>query len=181
MNRDIIKLLIIICGIVLLAFSCKKNCEIKIPKGVKPIDWVNYNDVYTVFWNYVKDCSETCNDVGRDIKVYGWIFQGPNYPDGKPLPVEPAHFVLISNEDDIFYWNCSTRGGACFSVKVHSCETLDERKALIESVKNKFSSADITQKCYINGKLSLDNLPTNRCCQTSPEIIIYNVDDIYFE
>jgi len=50
--------LLAICGVILLAFSCGKNCEIKKPKNIKTIDWENYNDVYTVFWNCEKPCTE---------------------------------------------------------------------------------------------------------------------------
>ena len=75
---------IILCltAIVLLFTACDKGCNIARPKDVKPIDWENYNDVYDVYWNLLKFCSEPSNDDGRYIKISGWIFQGPTYPDG---------------------------------------------------------------------------------------------------
>jgi hypothetical protein len=55
-----ISFLIISCltAILLLFTTCEKNCIGKRPKDVKPIDWENYNDVHTVYWNYVSLYSE---------------------------------------------------------------------------------------------------------------------------
>ena len=186
-NKLIIKMFII--GIVaLFIFSCKQKkdsgggkCEIIIPKDVKAIDYDNYNDVLSVFWNYNMDCSDENSDIGKNIKIYGWIFQGPNYPDGKPKQVEPEQFNLISDKEDIFGWNAVTRGGKSIEVSVYSGGSLEEMEALIASIKTKFASVDITKKCYIIGSLSSIKLPDENCCRTEPKILIHNVDDIKFE
>ena len=179
MKKKFIMKMITICGVVLFTFSCKPTCNIKIPKGVKPIDWENYNDVYTVFWNCVKDCNKPHNDTGSEIiseiKIYGWIFQGHL---GKTI--YPGNFALISNEEDIFYPNFSTRGGTGIYIRVAK-NNYEEECALIDSLKIKFAGADITKRCYIRGNIFLTTLPTNNCCTTAPEIIIDSVDDIKFE
>ena len=178
MRKSLIIKLLILCGVALLVVSCKPNCDINKPKGVKPIDWENYNDVYTVFWNGVRDCSSgNFDDAGKDIKVFGWIFQGPIYPDGKPLPVNPEKFALISNEEDIFWWNFSTRGGQGIYVNAYRLEDVENYRKLVD----KFATADITKKCYISGKLYFQSLPNNDCCSTISGIQIYSADDIYFE
>ena len=170
---------LIICGVALFAFSCTK-CDIKKPKGVKPIDWENYNDVYSVFWNCTKDCSEVNeteknfdSDDLKTIKVYGWIYQG--FEGGYP-PVNPEHFCIIDKEENIFAFNSSV--GTSFYVRI---SYLGDFKILIESLKIKFAAADITKKCYINGKLSYENYPGNGCCTAVPLLIIHSSDDIYFE
>ena len=51
-TRNIIAVcLLSIIGITTFS-SCQKSCIKDRPKNVKPIDWNNYNDVSTVFWNY---------------------------------------------------------------------------------------------------------------------------------
>ena len=178
-----IKFLALCCGIILFVCSCS-TCKIDKPKNLKAIDWENYNDVYTVFWNGKKDCSEvsgigvwTCEDNHnlKDIKVYGWIFQG-----AFGNPVNPAEFTLISNEEDIFWYNYSTRGGNGIGVSI--CRyTAESNEELVDALRNKFATADITKKCYVKGKFSYQGLPTNDCCSTIPVIIIFSADDIYFE
>ena len=176
-NRFIIKMLamLIISGVTLFAFSCKPTCNIKIPKGINPIDWVNYNDVYTFYWNYVKDCSAIYNDRGKYIKVSGWIFQG-----GRFAPVNPADFYLIDNEANIFALNSSV--GTSIMVKVgfgkyNDCWLCEE---LTDLLKIKFTEADITKKCFVRGRLDYFSIDT-MCCHEVPIIIINDIDDIYFE
>ena len=68
-----------VCAVTLLAFSCKPSCDLDKPKDVKPVDWENYNDVYTVYWNFVAKAFGCCSETefaGKTIKVFGWIFHG---------------------------------------------------------------------------------------------------------
>jgi hypothetical protein len=66
------KLILSFTAVFLLFVACNKNCKIKYPKDVKPIDWENYNDVYTVYWNMVHCCSETIDLQNETIKISGW-------------------------------------------------------------------------------------------------------------
>ena len=160
-----------------LAFSCKPDWEIKFPKGVQPIDWENYNDVYTVYWNFLKNCSEPwSNELGKDIKVCGWIFQSS---DGGFSPVNTIYyFCLINKEENIFADYPDDGTGVVISVVIGRS---DEDKAFIDSLKNKFATSDITKKCYIKGKLSFETSSDLRSCYKYPQIVISNADDIYFE
>jgi ABC-type oligopeptide transport system substrate-binding subunit len=68
-----INLLLILSFAAVLFAACEKNCIGKRSKDVKPIDWENYNDVSTVYWNYVSLYSERKQeDEGKTIKISGW-------------------------------------------------------------------------------------------------------------
>ena len=76
MKQNVLKFtafLLILAGVF---SSCKEKegqCgEIKKPKDLKPIDWENYNDVYTVYWNYFGYCDDREFDTGDTVSVYGW-------------------------------------------------------------------------------------------------------------
>ena len=173
MKKTFIIRLLILCGLALLCYSCKEKerCgEIKKPKNLKPIDWDNYNDVYTVYWNFrTNDCSKA-GPTGKNVKVFGWIFQGMGEPYHPP--VNPTVFRLMSNKENIFSYNPYERGGVAFYVRYSgNGEDLD-------SLKVKFSITDITKKCYVSGKVFLDEFPENSCCWAAP--MIWS-NDIYFE
>jgi len=170
MKKIFIGRLLICCGLALLCCSCKEKCKIEKPKNLKPIDWENYNDVYTVFWNCKRDCSDESimNDMGRNIKVFGWIFHGQTLDN-------PREFALISNEEDIFWYNFCTRGVGIY------VKTSYHNKDLLDSLKAKFATSDMTKKCYVSGMLSFDEWGGNECCNTEPEIWLCSIDDIYFE
>ena len=169
----IVRLLVVMCGVALLSCSCKgeEKCgEIKKPKDLKPIDWENYNDVYTVYWNYkINGCSKY-GLTGEIVKVSGWIFQGKGEPYHPP--VNPTDFQLMSNEENIFSHNPYERGGVTLSVRYYgSSEDL-------ESLKAKFSTTDITKKCYVSGEIFIDELMDDTCCY--PYLIIFS-NNIHFE
>jgi hypothetical protein len=68
------RIVLCITALLLLFASCDKGCKIKRPKDVKPIDWENYNDVYTVYWNCYFLCSEIKDrNMHNKIMIYGWI------------------------------------------------------------------------------------------------------------
>ena len=175
MNISFIIKLLIFCGLVLSCYSCKEKnqCgEIKKPKDLKPIDWENYNDVYTVYWNYAGDCSDMSlrSDLENNIKVFGWIFQGHL---GKPIDMEM--FSLIDNETNIFAPNPSVEK------KTTSIYVRVFDPNLANSLKTKFAETDITKKCYIKGKLFISAQYDNNCCFGEPFISVSNINDIYFE
>jgi hypothetical protein len=147
-------------ALLLLFAACKPNCEPKIPKGVKPIDWENYNDVYTVKWNYTGDCSTT-GKTGLTIKMYGWIFH--------PQTAYPSLFCMLS--DSLFI---EANNPKCAMVHVRCIEDIEHLKA-------KFDTSDLTKKCYVTGELFIADRPTNDCCTTEPEIMIMDANDVYFE
>jgi len=136
------------------------------PKDLKPIDWENYNDVTTVYWNYNKDCLEMWNssDIRKNIKVCGWIFQGHL---GEPINIKK--FTLLDKEANIFAPNPWVGNGVGISINGYF---------IADSLRNKFSTVDITKKCCISGELYYNEFADDACCWTAPEIIM---NDIYFE
>ena len=155
-----------LCGIVLFVCSCS-TCKIDKPKNLKAIDWNNYNDVYTVYWNNVKDCSEIGYDTTKYIKVYGWIRNNYN----------GFSFELVSSKEDI-----DSQDGRIIRIDIlANVGDYEYQKILVDSLKAKFDSTDLSKKCYIRGELSYNELADNKCCSTVPRIYITNIDDIYFE
>jgi len=157
MKKTFIIRLLILCGLALLCFSCKekKPCgEIKKPKDLKSIDWENYNDVYTVYWNYFGYCSDI-REFGRDgdiVSVYGWK----------------------SNFYDLFYISAvpenNERPNKVIGIKWYS-----------EAIDAKVAAADLTKKCFVRGIVQLPCLHEMGCSVVEVVIFITNLDDIYFE
>jgi hypothetical protein len=60
---------------VLIFAGCDKLCKYqKRPKDLKSIDWNNYNNVHTVYWNCYAPCAKRpkMNDT---IMIYGWLYK----------------------------------------------------------------------------------------------------------
>jgi hypothetical protein len=147
----------IILSFILFAIAFSACEKIKIPKDVKSIDWRNYNDVYDVFWNYYTLCSEIKKgDEDKIIKVYGWIY--PQWGGGLILGDRPNKV----NERE-YPW-------------------IDIRASVLATeLQAKLDTCDLTKKCFVEGKLTFNELYTQLGCKSVPEIIIENTDDIYFK
>jgi hypothetical protein len=170
-------------GIALFAFSCKEKEEcipFERPKDLKPIDWENYNDVYTVFWNYYqRECSEmwVWDDSTKTIKVSGWIVQD-NWAQGTVVPGRITLFTLVNNSKDIYTISGYPQPYIAISVKDSDVAPL---------LFDKFTKTDITKKCYIRGSLFFkEREVSNYCldysgCFLFLEIVLDSIDDIYFE
>ena len=167
------KIILCLTVLILLFPNCNKNCKIKRPKDVKPIDWENYNSVYDVMWNYTD--YNISSDMGKTIKVCGWVFQGSH-----GLPVNPLDFNLIDKEKNIFNSNPWENGTGIY-VRTYPWHPDINDEDFRDSLKIKFDIADITKKCYITGTLSY--LTTNDGCgeHINPIIIITNANDISFK
>jgi hypothetical protein len=144
------KKLILCLTVLLLLFTA---CE-KTPKDVKPIDWENYNDVYTVYWN----CYSTCKKIKKEyddktIKIAGWKMQGT----GK--------FLLCN---DI---KCA---GSFFVPEIGINFNFPEPQVMLDS-------SDLTKKCFIKGKIWLRMGKLSSGCYVFPEIKVMDINDIYFE
>ncbi len=146
--------------------ACKDSCTIGKPNNIPPIDWENYNDVPTVFWNYTTEDCSNAGPTGKTIKMYGWI--NANYLGS----VDPNLFPIIDNPEHTYdYWHYSGK----ISVYINGYSVSSQ--ALLA----KLDSFDFTTKCYIKGELFVDDFSTNNCCTTGPQIILRNINDIYFE
>ena len=158
MSRVIIKLLTIWL-VALFAFSCKEKCDK--PNDVKPVDWESFNDVYTVYWNFVTNDFNAIPD-GKTIKVCGWVNANPHVSVG-------AGFLLydkvVADHYDIY-----------LDVSSFSRDDMDDK------IQELFSNNDLKKKCYVRGKLhkSRSGNPHSPC-RYYPSIKLLDIDDFYFE
>jgi hypothetical protein len=150
--------LIAISTLVFGFVGCDNTCKIKHPKNLAPIDWENYNDVYTVYWNTVHCCSEIINIQNDTIKISGW----------KPWSYD--FFYLC---DDAKYAD-KNLGYTAATPIIHIICNLPE-------LSEKLDTSDLTKKCYIKGKICLSSETYPKGCTVEPKIEITNIDDIYFE
>ena len=161
-----ISFLMILCitAVVLLFANCDKNCKIKYPKDLKPIDWENYNDVYTVYWNYCTVSSETNKkieqDRDKDIMIYGWVC----------FPHSINHEFALSE-----YPN-----GSGIMCTIGILPPIDTINNIVGQVRVKLDTSDLTKKCFIKGVLRLRPAPV-KGCKCVPHIDILDVNDIYFK
>jgi len=159
-----INLLLILSLAAVLFTACVKDCKIKYPKDIKPIDWKNYNDVHTVFWNYYTLCSETKeNDRGKEIKVSGWVSQG-KYKSALFF-VEDVSKINDNNNTPLTIGN------------IPICSEHIELQSILDT-------SDLKKKCYVKGILNFDCLYVmSRVCESKsrPKIYVINADDIYFK
>ena len=150
------RIILCLAAMLMLFAACQKNCVEKRPKNVKPINWENYNDVYTAFWNTYSTISESSSMREKNIMVYGWVL--PEYSE--------YGFTLVT---DTYDSDKSLRlvGKPHFRVYGGGTQKLD--------------TCDLTQKCYVKGKLSFNDIRAGLCGVAAPEIRLENIDDFYFE
>jgi len=149
--------------------GCEK-CKIKYPKNIKPIDWENYNDVYTVKWNYITVGSETKTkieqDRDKDIMIYGWV----SFP----------HAWNIGFGLNEFFDGNGTMCTIGIQSTIDSINNIVDY-SLLEQVRTKLDTSDLTKKCFIKGRLSSQSFPGNGCSRIEPKIMITDINNIYFE
>jgi hypothetical protein len=131
-------------------------CE-KIPKDVKPIDWENYNDVYTVYWNCYSSCKEIKNEyAGKTVKISGWRIWSRD---------------LFSLCDDAKCAEIFFVPSPLESVVIDFC--FPEAQTLLDT-------SDLTKKCLIKGKIRL-KMEKMSGCKVFPVIEVTDINDIYFD
>ena len=149
MRKEILSIAILVLSLLLFT-----SCEERVHKDIKPINWGNYNDVCTVFWNFYTPCKEVKSECdGKTIKISGWQTGSYNYCS------------LHLCDDTI------SRG---FTTYISIFCSLPEFKA-------KLDTSDLTKKCFVKGKLSFDYMNPGKDCMVRPMIEITNIDDIYFK
>ena len=139
--------------------KCKPK---EIPAHIKLIDTENYNDVYTVYWNYFDNClpnTDTvliCGYVGVDYEEYFYP-----YPFLFDDPIKALNVTMWFRDIHIgFHWNDSIS---------------NQVKSIIK--------ASTPNKCYIKGVVDCDYGPIKDICDyhSFPKLKIVNVEDIYFK
>ena len=175
-------LIFISLSVCLFLCSCKKNehCfdfKTEKPTDLKPIDPENYNDVLTVYWNYLEYCDEVSRswqdrefvynrdnfsynpNPGDSIKVWGWI-------TGYSLPSSGQFF--ISN---------ITQGS-------YKRKSISVFMPIQEGNKLAFKMDSITfpVKCFISGEIILPCLEEGLCRnKVTVSVYVKSADDIYFK
>jgi hypothetical protein len=145
------KMTLCFMAMLLLFAACEKGCIRKCPKDVKPIDWNNYNDVYTVDGNYCSLYSERKQeDEGKIIKISGW----------KVLSAD-----LFALSDDFNYAMYNHISGYATPPIVHI------RGYLGPGLQVMLDTSDLTKKCFIKGKLSLEPIEAAMCTKAIPNEI----------
>ena len=164
-HTTIIKILkciafISLCASISVHIACQRRCDIQTnrPTDVKPIDWENYNDVYTVYWNYASSYSKRKQeDEGRIIKISGWHAWSFD------------KFVLC--DDDEYYW------AKRVSPVVHIDCWLPE----FREFRANLDTSDLTKKCFVKGVLRFDQINIGLCTNAEPSVEIIDINDIYFK
>ena len=147
------KVILSIIAILLLFIACEK-----IPKDVKPIDWENYNDVYTVYWNCYSSCEKIKSEYeGKTIKISGWKIQSRDaFALGDDAKCAENFFVPSPS--------------AVVDIDCY----FPEADAFLDT-------CDLTKKCFIKGKIRFDMLKYSSSCSVKPKIEVMDINDIYFK
>ena len=171
--RGMKKVILSFAVLLLLFANCDKNCKkenckedepckIDRPKDVKPIDWENYNDVYTVFWNTVHSRYESINLQNDTIKISGWhagsydLFHLCDDPDAANpnLGFVPTNIIIL---------------------------VYGKHPELYTVFQNMLDTCDLTKKCFVKGKLVFEAVDGSMCGRTVPYLEVYDINDIYFK
>jgi hypothetical protein len=183
----------VLLGLAGWLISCdngKKECEIiycVTPTDMKPIDWEDYNDVYTTYWYFTADGSGPWGQF-QPFKISGRVPQ----MDLSALEGRVGCFYLYD-----YYHNdepyIEEAGRRLIRIPVSISDS-----AVADSLYHKFVTADLTKKCYIRGRLlvmAVDSWSIDYCYRSplgfkhhciSPtglivSIEVFSADDIYFE
>jgi hypothetical protein len=149
------RIVLYLTALLLLFVACEKN-----PKDVKPIDWEDYNDVYTVYWNCYSSCDKIKSEyAGKIIKISGW---------------KAWSYDSFNLCDDAKYADRSLGYSAAFPFIPILCN--------LSEFKTKMDTNDLTKKCFIKGIIYLESSEEHpRNCIIAPYIEITNIDNIYFK
>jgi hypothetical protein len=154
--------------------NCGHHFEWVRPHNLKPIDWENYNDVFTIYRTYQGRCGceeHLFRDTGRNIRITGllnrsWVSGGWSHP---------TEFLLQDTNGDL-------PSGQSVRIRVKDTDDTDFREALGA----KFATARTNSKWFVSGKLHLVRythipLPSDASQAFWIElwIIISSIDDIY--
>jgi hypothetical protein len=157
------KVILFLLTAILIVTSCSKVCKITRPKDLNPIDWNNYNDVYTVTHHSRQLCSDKdkLKELeGRKIKVAGWIVRDID-----------RHLMYINDNPN------SSRDEEYLSIRF-----LFDSDSVVNIFNAKMDTSDFSKKCYFAGTLFLPcMIEKYRCSETIGFIDINNPDDVYFE
>lgn len=175
-------LIFILCGFCLFFYSCNKkdlcfDFYTEKPTDLKSIDYEKYNDVYTVYWNYVKYCDEINRSMqdrefvynrnnyeinpnkGDSLKVWGWI-------TGYSIPSTGQFFIHSHIQGS------SKRRSISVFLPVHVANELAM----------KLVNITFPVKCFISGEVLLPCLEEGSCRnKVTVSLYVNDVNNVYFE
>jgi hypothetical protein len=173
------KIYFLLLAICLIGTACEekdKQCNnIEKPADLKPIDWENYNDAYTVYRNYYSSCGAAKReDIGKDIMIYGWICT--IYRDKYMLENGDWLYDGVKLVDNPNFYNPNKKNSLPEGtwIGIESGFPIDEFQA-------KLDACDLAKKCFIKGKLGFREIEAGMCCKSLPYIHIIEIENIYFE
>ena len=173
-------LFLIVLNSCLFFYSCTKNdciMEIEKPENLKPVDFENYNDVYTVYWNYIAFCDETDRSWQDREFVFNLnsLSDGPNSGDSVKVWGWITDYYLPAT-GQLFIRSHASGGSRSKTIFVFLPVPVANELA--------FKMANITfpAKCFIYGEVILPCLEEGSCChKVTVSLYVKEIDNIYFE
>jgi hypothetical protein len=157
-----INLLLILSLTAVLFAACDEFCGIEPPLDIKPIDWKNYNDVSTVYWNTYSNKKLKNFPRDKEIMIYGLVYFSDSYY------INESRFELVNGFSDLL--------GDDVPPEVHVTIIIPSPE-----VRTVFNNYDFLKRCYVKGKLGFAKLGSGICTKFEPTMVITNTNDIYFK
>ena len=152
----------------MVSVSCVGRCGKYVtqkPANVKPIDTENYNDVYTVYWNYFDNATNPYSL--REVLMCGYVVVYGMDKSGNLL------WYPMLTDDSIKAINY---------VDMHITKVYFSWSNTISDQINSIVNTSIPNKCYIRGFVELEYTQFNNCeTHYIPKLVIVNAEDIYFK
>ena len=162
--------LMILClaAILLLLANCGEPCKVVKPKDLKPIDWENYNDVKTVYWNTVKLYKDMSHKP-QTVKIAGYIIYSPI-----------NHMPFLCDDTTILQEIKQNNSISRKSI-VGIAGISDYPSTDFGDVMRKILDGDLSKKCYIIGTTTLPAIHTGIPCSYTAVYIRTDTNNIYFQ
>lgn len=153
--------LTILLVVVILLYSCERKIggcaetcyDIEKPANLRPIDWDDWNDAYTVYYTFYDNEEDACYDHDGDtIMCYGNIYVSP-YAGIK---------LEVKGSDDLE-----------IVFNLHGSE--------IDSLYNMLNNTSHSDTCFVKGIHKLFNYDIQCCKIVIPKITVNRIEDIFFK
>ena len=163
------KLTIAVLIIISLMCSCKHTCDDVVkPANLQPINWNDWNDAYTVFYNFYDNEEDACHSFDGDtILCYGHIakYLYDDYSSLKPdnIYLESGHMQQGVHIDFSFIYD----------------QNSSERDSLI----NLLNNSTYSDTCFVKGVFSIYSNTIHvfpkSCTYVHPKITVHRIENIY--
>lgn len=135
--------------------GCNKTCyDIEKTTNLKSIDWNNWNDAYTVYYNFYDNEEDACFDHDGDtIMCYGTMC-GSSYDD--------INLEVIGGDNNLQ-----------LIFNMHGSE--------IDSINNLLNDTIHSDTCFVKGILRIFQYDIQCCKIVIPAITLNRIEDIFFK